>query len=352
MTVYDLTSGYNKVVGLHGSTFSNGQYSADGIDSYGLSSNGLAGTAAGADDANNFGHRGVSSATRAIRLDEIQAGAINHRLECFWWATAPSHYWPMVGHENNKGGIVPEGIVIRIKPTVNLATKGLSPAAKIVATALQQYGCIVGDNSGSGNRLKLEENVDWTGILDTDSLQPLPWSDWEFVQGGAAPQGQPVVVPNSPPPPKGGSSGGVTTSSGGTTSQTSGVSSGGTGANSSVAGSSASGAASGDDSSQGGAPNSVAQALTKGSTVQRLQNVPANLGSVVFNPSASLSARIAAGLLLCGSYALGVVLLALSALAGRWMMLRRRHLIIPSQPEKGLPEVVTPSQTGHPPMLH
>jgi hypothetical protein len=189
MTVYDRANGYNREVGLHGVVITNGQYTADGMDSYSLSSNGLEGSASGADDSSNFGHRGVPSAVRAVRLDEIQAGAINHRLECFWWATAPSHYWPMVGHENNKGGVVPEGIVVRIKPSVNLTSKGLSSAAEIVATALQKYGCIVGDNSGSGNRLKLQENVDWTGILNANSLQNIPWSDWEFVKGGAMPQG-------------------------------------------------------------------------------------------------------------------------------------------------------------------
>jgi len=77
--------------------------------------------------------------------------------------------------------------VVRIKPAVNLSTKGLNPAALIVAKALQTYGCIVGDNSGSSSRLKLQENVDWTGILSTDDLSSIPFTDWVFVKGGYDP---------------------------------------------------------------------------------------------------------------------------------------------------------------------
>jgi hypothetical protein len=141
----------------------------------------------------------------------------------------------MVGHENNKGGIVPEGIVVRIKSNVDLGSKGLSSAAKIVATALQKYGCIVGDNSGSGNRLKLQENVDWTGILNADSLKNIPWSDWEFVKGGAVPQGD------------------TTTSSSGSASGSSGSdSSSGSGSTSSSGGGGSSQSSSGSTSSSSG----------------------------------------------------------------------------------------------------
>jgi hypothetical protein len=93
----------------------------------------------------------------------------------------------MSGSEQNKGGIVPEGIVVRIKASVDLKSKNLSPAALIVATALQTYGAVVGDNSGSGDNLKLQSNANWTGMLTKDSLKSIPWTDYEFVQGGYRP---------------------------------------------------------------------------------------------------------------------------------------------------------------------
>ncbi len=336
MTVYDLTSGYNKVVGLHGSTYTNGQFNANGIDSYSLSSNGLEGSAAGADDTSNFGHRGVSSATRAVRLDEIQAGAINHRIECFWWATAAAHYWPMVGHENNKGGNVPEGIVIRIKPSLDLNTMGLSSAARIVATALQQYGCIVGDNSGSGNRLKLQANVDWTGILNTDSLQPLTWNNWEFVQGGATPHGTPVADPTPPPTDGGGSSGGGSNSggsdgSGGSTSG--GSTSGGTGENAadgssgggedSLASDSIPGEAdsAADSSAASDAATPISGALSVGKGALK-STVTQSVGTI-FSKNTSTKQRVKAGMRLSG---VSMVTLSIGFLAVYYSRRLARHL--------------------------
>jgi hypothetical protein len=54
----------------------------------------------------------------------------------------------------------------------------------VVARALQRYGGVVGDNSGSGNNLKLQSNARWTHLLRSDSLRSLHWSDYEFVRGG------------------------------------------------------------------------------------------------------------------------------------------------------------------------
>lgn len=165
---------------------------------YMIDSNGLNKRVAGSNQPLNDGHRGEPPSVQLVRLDEVKAGAIEHRLECNWHATGqpnastPWFYWPMVGYEQNKGGIVPEGIVIRIKPSVDLSGEGLSPAALIIATALQKYGCMIGDNSGgTHNNVKLELNeAAWKALdpaLGGDSLKNLPWSDWEFVRGGYDP---------------------------------------------------------------------------------------------------------------------------------------------------------------------
>lgn len=191
MTVFDPTS--NQVVGLWRAAYDaiTGSWTAGGVDRYLLDSDGLAKKAGG--PSANGGHRGISAAYRGVRQDELLSGRINHRLEIFWWATAPATpegaraYWPMTNSEQGKGGIVPEGIVVRIKPSVDLSTRNLSPAALVVARALQTYGAVVGDNSGTGNNLKLQSNVSWTGLLTADSLASVPWSDYEFVKGGYRP---------------------------------------------------------------------------------------------------------------------------------------------------------------------
>ena len=199
VVVFDLST--DQVIEMSKSSVdANGKWTINGtLDRYILSSNGLDSRVNGANDSRNFGHRGISPSNRGIRLDEIRAGVIPHRLECYWWATGTQtvdHYWPMAGDEGAKGGIVPEGIVIRIKPSVNLTQKNLSPSALVIATALQDYGCLVGDNSGSGNRLKLEINeAEWTKLgIAYDSLKNIPWTDWEFVQGGYSPSGEPFTI--------------------------------------------------------------------------------------------------------------------------------------------------------------
>lgn len=189
----------NMLVQLWQATFdaANG-WSASSVSRYMIDSNGLDKKAQGSNDALNTGHRGVPPNVQLVRLDEVKAGAIEHRLECYWHATGqpnastPWFYWPMVGYEQNKGGIVPEGIVIRIQPSIDLSKKGLSPAALVIATALQKYGCTIGDNSGgTNNRLKLERGEQaWKSLdpaLTGDALKSLAWSEWEFIQGGYDP---------------------------------------------------------------------------------------------------------------------------------------------------------------------
>jgi hypothetical protein len=184
----------NQSVGLWKASFNSAthRWASAGASRYLLSSTGIQQSLPGGTPGND-GHRGVPSAVRAVQKSEITSGAINHRLEIYWWATAgrtpqgASAYFPMNSSEQGKGGIVPEGIVVRIKPSVNLATKGLSPAALVIATALQKYGAVVGDNSGSGNNLKVQSNADWSGVLNATSLKSLSWNDYEFVRGGFTP---------------------------------------------------------------------------------------------------------------------------------------------------------------------
>jgi hypothetical protein len=190
LTVLDRSS--NQSVGLwraayHARTH---RWTAAGTDRYYLSSSGIQHSLPGGHRGND-GHRGIPSTYRAVHKKEVMSGAIHHRLELFWWATAghtPAGrraYFPMSGSEQHKGGVVPEGIVLRIKPSVNLRAKHLSPAALVIARALKRYGGIIGDNSGSGNNLKLQSNANWTHSLRRNSLRSIHWRDYEFVRGGA-----------------------------------------------------------------------------------------------------------------------------------------------------------------------
>lgn len=187
MVVFDRTPGFNRVVGMWRASFNGSTWSTQGQDdNWQLDSNGLDAKFGG--HPLNGGHRGVNAAVRAVRYDELKAGVIEHRTECFWHHTGEAHVFPMTGHESGKGGIVPEGIAIRIKPSVNLATKGLTPGGMTVATMLQKYGCVVGDNNGKTNRLKIQVNGgSLNGLIGQDDLRSIPWTDYEFVKAGYDP---------------------------------------------------------------------------------------------------------------------------------------------------------------------
>ena len=189
---------------LYKARFDGVSWSAVSTSQYRIDSNGLNRKSSGSNEPSNDGHRGIPPHIQMVRLDEIRSGAIKHRLACYWHATGrpdsstPWYYWPLVGYERNKGGIVPEGLVIRIKPEIDLSQKPLSPVALIIATALQRYGCMIGDNSGGkNNRLKLERNESAWKALDPElrfnALDSLPWDDWEFIRGGYKPPSQSAV---------------------------------------------------------------------------------------------------------------------------------------------------------------
>ncbi|MBA3232493.1 MAG: hypothetical protein H0T17_00880, partial [Propionibacteriales bacterium] len=185
-------SATNQAVGLSGAKYVAGRWTATGVSRYYLGSHGITqGLANGT--KGNLGHRGIPSPMQSVSKREVRRGAINHRLEVYWWETAattpqgPDAYFPMSNSESGKNGVVPEGIVVRIKRSVDLKARHMSPAARVVARALQKYGAVVGDNSGSGNNLKLQSNANWTGMLNQDSLSSIHWKDYVFVKGGYRP---------------------------------------------------------------------------------------------------------------------------------------------------------------------
>jgi hypothetical protein len=206
MTVFDLEKGI--VYGFHKTSFSNGVWSACGGKVYYLASNGLAGQLPESDERRNVGHRGVPPPTHAVRYDEIQAGVIDHVLKIAVNNTADEYVFPMTGHEKGSSDpyAPPEGTRIRIKPSVNLSTLGLNPAALVVATALQKYGALIGDQTGGPVALKVENTIAerrgylWKGVLASGSLSRITLDMFEVIQlgypGPRPPRGSPSPSPS------------------------------------------------------------------------------------------------------------------------------------------------------------
>lgn len=143
----------------------------------------------------NMRSRGAIPDAMVIRKDRLEHAIANntglgHVLHMFWveTRTADGFVHPMVGDENDKLGWGAEGIRIRIKPSVDLTKRNLSPGGLAVARTLQTHGAYLGDNSGSASSLKAEQDYgQWGSRLTRDALRGLTWDDFEFVQRGYEP---------------------------------------------------------------------------------------------------------------------------------------------------------------------
>jgi hypothetical protein len=195
MTVYDLQRGRVYAMWHTRHHAASHTWSACGGTVFYLESNGIDGRLPQSDEPRNFGHRGVPPPVFAVRWDEVQIGRIDHVLKIAVNTTACSHVFPMVGDEcgTTDPNAPPEGTRIRIKRSVDLASLGLTPAALVVARALQQYGAVIGDQSSKRVNLKVENTVAegrgwlWKGLLNEHSLAAIPLADYEVLRLGFEP---------------------------------------------------------------------------------------------------------------------------------------------------------------------
>jgi hypothetical protein len=194
MTVYDLDRGI--VYGFFRTDYEPraSRWLSCGGTVYYLESNGLDGILPQSDNHRNFGHRGLPPSVFAVRHDEIQTGSIDHVLKIAVNHTKCESVFPMTDDEcgTRARNAPPEGARIRLKPSIDLSKMGLSRPVLIIARALQRYGAIIGDQSGEGAQLKLQNTVAegrgqlWRGVLQEDSLSVFSFSDYQIVQLGYA----------------------------------------------------------------------------------------------------------------------------------------------------------------------
>ncbi len=186
MTVIDRST--DQGVGLTGAVFATDRWRAAGLDRYLLSSEGIAASAGGTEG--NDGHRGATTVLKALRLEEVLLAPVERRAQCFVPPTLVGldPVWPMVGSDGEHRRGIPEGIVLRIRPSVDLSSERLSPEGLVVATMLQDYGCLVSDG-GAPHRVTLRlARADWSATsLDAEALASINWRSWEFVLGGFRP---------------------------------------------------------------------------------------------------------------------------------------------------------------------
>lgn len=198
MTIFDRNRGY--VVALTDAEYddSEDEWSATGGSVTYLDSNGLHASTGLSDESRNTGsHRGNNGATMAVRRDMVVAGEINHVLKAALGPEVAERYvFPMVGSDGSYDGddpeVPPQGLRLRIKPSVDLDALNLHPEAQVIAEALQRYGFYIGDSGGS-TALKLQNTVaEGRGQLwgvTPDDLCRLPFTPeyWDVVAEGYDP---------------------------------------------------------------------------------------------------------------------------------------------------------------------
>ncbi len=177
----------------------NGTWCAFQMSVYDTSSNGIEKGLASATSTTNWGHHGIAPITQAVRWDEVSQGSVPHVLEVYI-PNIGCHaaVWPLDGNTyctTTDANAVPAGAILRIKPSVDLSQIALNPQARVIAQALQTYGAIVGDHSGTGNAIavKLEDTVTegrgnlWAEAgLSSRSLAAIPLSDYQIDTLGAS----------------------------------------------------------------------------------------------------------------------------------------------------------------------
>jgi hypothetical protein len=198
MTVYDRQKGY--VVALTGAAYHEDRdvWSAVGATVTYLDSNGLHVATGRSDDPRNRGsHRGNNGATMAVELDEVESGAVRHVLKAASGPEVADRYvFPMVGsdgdYDGSDPGVPPQGLRLRIKPSVDLDSLGLAPEALVIARALQTYGFYIGDSGGT-TAIKLQNTYAegrgrlWKVSADALCVMPFLSDYWDVIAEGYDP---------------------------------------------------------------------------------------------------------------------------------------------------------------------
>ncbi|WFB36877.1 hypothetical protein P3T73_03760 [Kiritimatiellota bacterium B12222] len=133
---------------------------------------------------------GVPALAGLIMEDEIRGGRIAHRLAfaCPVPALQERVFPPAAWTDGWLPGGVPEGCILQLDPALDLESLSLSPAAKIVARALQEFGAVLVDYAGSvtlsGELLTPHPGRSWDGLLGEWDLGELPLSHFRILDTG------------------------------------------------------------------------------------------------------------------------------------------------------------------------
>lgn len=124
---------------------------------------------------------GIPLIAGVIRVEEIKAGQIDHALAFAYSRPKPNTFVPPASMSLDETQNAPEapfgmpfGTRIQLDPAFDVENSALSPAGKVIARALQEYGAILVDQAG-GSTLYAEASPAaleaWEGLLEPGELQ-------------------------------------------------------------------------------------------------------------------------------------------------------------------------------------
>jgi hypothetical protein len=201
MTIFDERRGYVAMFTDAAYDKDSDTWSAAGGSVAYLDSNGLSSMLPESNEPDNVGnHRGNNGAVAAVRFDEVQEGSIDHVLKIAIGPEAADRaVFPMTGSDGDYLGddpaVPPQGLRLRINPSIDLDELRLHPEALVIAKALQTYGMYIGD-SGGVTALKLEDTVSegrgqlWDVTAQDLCRLPFTPSYWDVLPEGYDPSSE------------------------------------------------------------------------------------------------------------------------------------------------------------------
>ena len=97
---------------------------------------------------------GLSLLGGMVRIEELQAGEINHAIDFSIVNTRRTVFsWPANRTDGTIASVtmIPQGQRFRLDPTLDVESLDLTPVGKMMARAIQKYGMVLRDRSGSVN---------------------------------------------------------------------------------------------------------------------------------------------------------------------------------------------------------
>ncbi len=137
-----------------------------------------------------------------VRLDEVQAGKVDHAIRMTASQTDKSYVWParhQAGAANDKN-LPPMGARFRLK--ASFSTAGFRSDTKVILSAMKKYGLILADN-GSDWYFTGAASNGWSDDM-LDELKSVPASAFQAVDASSlmvSPNSGTVKPASTPPPP-------------------------------------------------------------------------------------------------------------------------------------------------------